>query len=92
MMHCFDKESLISIGPSSRGSPFNVPNSNCPKRDFTLFKRTGSRNPKLIGSDNSFLNEANSMSGSNLKGKSPLPLSEQLDKAGLQEFSAVRKV
>ena len=58
MMHCFNKESILSFGPSSRGSLFNVPKFKLPKSGFTLFKRTGSRNPKLIGSDNPFLNEA----------------------------------
>ena len=58
MMHCFNKESILSFGPSSRGSLFNVPSSNFPNRDLPYLRGQEAGIQKLVGSDNSFLNEA----------------------------------
>src|SRR5881409_3126411 len=46
------------VGPSSRGSLFNVPSSNFPNRDLPYLRGQEAGIQKLVGSDNSFLNEA----------------------------------
>src|SRR3989442_2026528 len=56
IIHCVDTKSVSDVDSTARPSRSSVLQI-CSELS-RLFKRTGSRNPKLIGLDNSFMNES----------------------------------